>query len=203
MKAVKLTEVGNRADLGSSKLYGNPDAPENFEWPCIIDEDDVYDLSFMCQLNLRELSDARPDVPLPKDGMLYFFYDLDAMAFSPFDETAARVILYRGNEPLDELCLQDEEGNDLCNPVRKLTPATEDVQNGAGHRLFGLPRGYSEADYPRPIRDWVLLLQIDSTETVKFEENGALCFFIEPQRLAALDFSDVRVMLLPSDEENS
>lgn len=200
MKAVNLNAVSDRAAAGSSKLYGNPDVPEVFQWPSIIDEDDIYDLSFMCQINLRELAGVLPDSPLPEDGMLYFFYDLDAMAFSPFDTTAARVILYRGNEPLDELCLQDEDGNDLCHPVKKLTAeAAEDGsrQNGEGHRLFGLPMGWDTEDYVRPITNWVMLLQIDSTDRVRFEDNGALCFFIERERLEAADFSDVRVMIIP------
>lgn len=203
MKAVTLKEISGRAAAGSSKLYGNPDVPEDFQWPSIIDEDDIYDLSFMCQINLWELSGVWPDSPLPPDGMLYFFYDLDAMAFSPFDTTAAKVILCRGNEPLDELCLQDEDGNDLCNPVKKLTAVlSEDasLQNGDGHRLFGLPLGYDTEAYCRPIEGWVMLLQIDSTDTVKFESDGALCFFIEKERLAAADFSDIRVMIIPRGE---
>ena len=198
MKAVILNAEPGRVSAGSSKLYGNPDVPEDFEWPSIIDEDDIYDLSFMGQLNLRDLAAIYPDSPLPKEGMLYFFYDLDAMAFSPFDTTAARVFLYRGSEPLDELCLQDEDGNDLCHPVLRLKfEDSADGTNGEGHRLFGLPMGYGSDEYPRPIGGWVMLLQIDTTKRVPFEDRGALCFFIEAEKLAKEDFSDVRVMIVP------
>lgn len=198
-QAVAL-ELAGEPWPGTTKLYGNPDVPENFEWPCIIDEDDIYDLSFLCQLNLRELADAFPLCPLPKTGMLYFFYDLDAMAFSPFDTTAARVYLRAEDEPLEELCLQDEDGNDLAHPALRLRFAECPAENGPGHRLFGLPRGYRTADYERPISGWVMLLQLDSTDAVPFEDNGSLCFFIQRERLTAGDFSDVRVLLLKREE---
>ena len=195
MKAVHLKVIPEKASVGTTKLYGNPDVPEEFDWPSIVDEDDIYDLAFMGQINLTELAAFAPDSSLPKVGMLYFFYDLDAMAFSPFDETAARVILYGGTEPLEELCLEDEDGNALCNPVMKAEFA--DVGEDGGHRLFGLPLGYEADTYPRPIEGWVMLMQIDSTDEVEFEDGGALCFFIEEDKLAAADFSNVRVMIVP------
>ncbi len=201
MKAVYLKEVSGVPAEGDSKLYGNPDVTEDFEWPSIIDEDDIYDLAFMGQINLQELTACCPDHPLPKKGMLYFFYDLDAMAFSPFDETAARVIYYGGDEPLEELCLRDEDGNDLCSPPRKLSAELAGAlpENGGGHKLFGVPVGYASDAYPRPIEGWVMLLQISSVNDVAFEDGGTLCFFIEPAKLAAADFSDVRVMIVPCE----
>ena len=123
------------------------------------------------------------------------------MAFSPFDETAARVVFYGGSEPLEELCLQDEDGNDLSNPAVKLSvERTEDSpENGGGHKLFGIPVGYEAANYSRPIEGWVMLLQISSNENVEFEDGGTLCFFIEPDKLRNGDFSDVRVMIVPKE----
>ena len=197
MKAVSLAKVPGKPTTGGTKLYGNPDVPEVFEWPSIVDEVDIYDLAFMGQVNLYELASALPENSLPKEGMLYFFYDLDAMAFSPFDETAARVIFYRGGKPLEELCLEDENGNSLSSPVVKLEMSAAAEDNAEGHKLFGLPLGYGEEKYPRPIEGWVMLMQIDSTAKVPFEDNGALCFFVEPEKLAAADFSDVRVMIVP------
>ncbi len=202
MKGIILNTVSRKATAGSTKLYGNPDVPETFEWPSIVDEDDIYDLSFMGQINLTSLAAVFPDNPLPKAGMLYFFYDLDAMAFSPFDETAARVILCGGTEPLEELSLEDEEGNSLCNPVMRVDFSAQAVESDDGekcHRLFGLPVGYMAEAYPRPIEGWVMLMQIDSTDEVEFEDGGALCFFIAPDKLAAADFSDVRVMIVPKE----
>ena len=195
MKPIQMKLTIGKAAVGATKLYGNPDVPGTFEWPAIVDEDDIYDLTFMGQVNLWELAAASPDAPLPKQGMLYVFYDLDAMAFSPFDETAARVILWNGEAPLEELCLEDEGGNSLCYPIRAV--AFEEAEKGDGHQLFGLPRGYDTACYPRPIEGWVMLLQIPSTDTVAFEGGGSLCFFIAPDRLEQGDFSDVRVMIVP------
>ena len=196
MNAVYLNEAEGAALLGTTKLFGNPDVTDEFEWPSIIDEDDIYDLTFMGQINLRELAEICPDNPLPKTGMLYFFHDYDAMAFSPFDKTAARVLYCGTDRNLEELCLQDEDGNDLSNPPRKLSFANEG--ENSCHKLFGLPAGYEAADYPRPIEGWVMLMQISTTEDAKFENGGSLCFFVEADKLAKADFSDVRVMIVPN-----
>ncbi len=193
MKAVYLNETSGAPLPGTTKLFGNPDVTEDFEWPSIIDEDDIYDLTFMGQINLRELAALCPDNALPKAGMLYFFYDLDAMAFSPFDETAARVIYTADDKDLEELCLQDEDGNDLSDPPVKISISQIE---GNGHKLFGLPTGYASAEYPRPIEGWVMLMELISTENAEFEDDGSLCFFIEEAKLAAADFSDVRVMIV-------
>lgn len=196
MNEIYLNKTEGAPMLGASKLLGNPDVPDHFEWPSIIDEDDIYDLTFMGQLNLRDLSALCPGNPLPKSGMLYFFYDLDAMAFSPFDETAARVIFTASNDGLEELCLQDEDGNDLSDPPIKLNISSS-RDKGCGHKLFGLPDGYTSEKYPRPIEDWVMLLQLESSEDIEFEDGGSLCFFIHPEKLEKADFSDVRVMIVP------
>ena len=195
MNEIYLNKVEGAPLPGTSKLFGNPDVAEDFEWPSIIDEDDIYDLTFMGQLNLRELTALVPEHPLPKSGMLYFFYDLDAMAFSPFDETAAKVIFTDSNAGLEELCLQDEDGNDLSDPPIKLGLGTS-AANGSCYKLFGLPKGFTSAKYPRPIEDWTMLLQLESSEAVEFEDGGTLCFFIHPDKLEKADFSDVRVMIV-------
>ena len=198
MKTVYLNESAGAALPGTTKLFGNPDVPEDFEWPSIIDEDDIYDLAFMGQISLRELTSLCPDHPLPKAGMLYFFYDLDAMAFSPFDKTAARVIYCADPKNLEELCLQDEDGNDLSDPPIKLSITQE--ESAGSHKLFGAPTGYASAEYPRPIEGWVMLMELRSTETAEFENGGNLCFFMEADKLANADFSDVRVMIVPNDK---
>lgn len=74
---IKKSVKEDYSKLGSSRLCGYPDLPQEFEWPIINEvSDELYndDLGllklFLCQINLEEL----PDIgKLPKKGMLYFF----------------------------------------------------------------------------------------------------------------------------------
>jgi len=45
-----------------------------------------------------------------------------------------------------------------------------------------------------------MLMQISSCDRAEFEDGGSLCFFIEADKLAASDFSDVRVMIVSNDK---
>lgn len=58
--------------LGTSKLGGAPDLPDDIAWPSWCG----YDQSFIAQINLAELSSPSP---LPSSGLLSFFYTLGAM----------------------------------------------------------------------------------------------------------------------------
>ena len=52
----------------------------------------------MAQINLAEIADLDIDGVLPSRGMLYFFYELETMAwgFDPKDRGCARVLYYEG-----------------------------------------------------------------------------------------------------------
>jgi Domain of unknown function (DUF1963) len=58
--------------LGQSKIGGKPHVPQNFEWPCE-DNDEDMPLQFIAQINLEELSKADFDQLLPSNGMIWFF----------------------------------------------------------------------------------------------------------------------------------
>lgn len=57
-------------ELGQSKIGGNPDMPNNENWP--IDKNGKK-LAFLSQINFEELQSY--NFEMPKKGILYFFYD--------------------------------------------------------------------------------------------------------------------------------
>ena len=96
--------------VGCSKIGGKPDLPIGFEWfyyegKAYTDDEGVYNesgvvknrpLSFLAQINCEEVHEFDTEKVLPSKGMLYFFYELEAMTwgFSPGDKGSARVYYY-------------------------------------------------------------------------------------------------------------
>lgn len=64
-----------------SKWWGDPDMPENMQYPTMtVEEDgDTYDypLTFICQINCEDIASLDPEGRLPHEGMLYFFAAID------------------------------------------------------------------------------------------------------------------------------
>ena len=64
-----------------SKWWGDPDMPEQMEYPTIevSEEGETYDypLTFICQINCEDIAPFDPDGRLPHEGMLYFFAAMD------------------------------------------------------------------------------------------------------------------------------
>jgi uncharacterized protein YwqG len=67
--SIRLTPGGT----GASRLGGSPDLPPDFEWPSWQDRR----LGFVAQLALDEVAAVEPGVPLPNEGRLLVFWDLD------------------------------------------------------------------------------------------------------------------------------
>ena len=191
----RISKPENKLAIGSSRLFGNPDVWDGFEWPCIEENGEKYDLTFMGQINCIEAAVFNDDSPLPEMGMLYFFYDLDTMPEMPHDKSA-RVIWYNGGmSGLHEMMLTDEDGNNMAFPELKI----DFEAAGADKSTFCLLPGDSIPDSTGnydSIMDWTALLQLVSFETedveIRFKDGGMLCFYIEYNNLSAYDFSDVR-----------
>ena len=80
--AIKLTlQHSERVLFCSSKWWGDPDMPENMQYPTIeVTEDGEtfdYPLTFVCQINCEDLAAFDPENKLPHEGMLYFFAAMD------------------------------------------------------------------------------------------------------------------------------
>lgn len=64
-----------------SKWWGDPDIPENMQYPTMeVNEDGEtfdYPLTFVCQINCEDIAPFDKDGKLPHEGMLYFFAAID------------------------------------------------------------------------------------------------------------------------------
>lgn len=89
--------------IGYSKYGGQPDVPENFQWPL---DDKNRPLSLLLQINCSEFTTLDHEGFLPTSGHLYFFYELGEQNWEGA-ENSIRVIyidtqqldLYRANYP--------------------------------------------------------------------------------------------------------
>ena len=64
-----------------SKWWGDPDMPENMQYPTmeVTEDGETYDypLTFICQINCEDIARFDPEGHLPHEGMLYFFAAFD------------------------------------------------------------------------------------------------------------------------------
>lgn len=81
--------------IGASKLGGLPDLPANIGWP----DCEGAPLAFIGQISLREIPSPSP---LPRDGIVSFFYDnaQSAWGFDPKDQSSFRVLYFPMPEEL-------------------------------------------------------------------------------------------------------
>ena len=188
---LKISKPTDKLPAGSSKLFGNPDVWDGFEWPHIEENGEKYDLTFLCQINCTEVSALEKEGWLPQSGILYFFYDLDTMP-EMSNSRSARVLWYNGElSALHEMLLTDEDGNSLSFSEQKIDFEASDADEESYSLLLGDMT--QRCDF---IKDNLPLLRIGSLETedaeIRFKGNGALCFYIEKEKLGACDFSEVK-----------
>ena len=202
---LKTKYIDKKLPVGASKLFGAPDIYDGFVWPTIEVDGEVYDLSFIGQINLKEVASYDKEGLLPKEGMLYFFYDLDEMPFEPSNLKACKVLYCESAENLESITYVDEDGEDLS--FREMAVEFENVEDGflaeddSTHLLLGEPSLDYGFSY-ECIEDWQMLFQLDSIETedicINFTDEGVLCFYIDKEKLKNKDFSDVRIMQIYS-----
>ncbi len=95
--------------VGASRLGGKPDLPPEAEWP--------GGLCFIGQVNLRETAGYDTDHLLPKQGMLYFFYNArdQPTGLNPADKGQWAVLFYDG-DPARLSPRQPADGAASLNP---------------------------------------------------------------------------------------
>lgn len=69
--SIRLTKAEVGAASIRSRLGGAPDLPPDFTWP----DWNGKELAFLGQLDLAEVAALAPDLPLPRHGLLAFFYE--------------------------------------------------------------------------------------------------------------------------------
>ena len=80
--AIKLgLQKTERILFCGSKWWGDPDMPENMQYPTMeVTEDGEtfdYPLTFICQINCEDIAPYDKEGKLPHEGMLYFFAAID------------------------------------------------------------------------------------------------------------------------------
>lgn len=106
----------NNIAFGQTKIGGRPDLPTNISWVTetnLVEKKEkkffvfnnkkqeliTKSLSFIAQINLSEVSKFDTENLLPKEGLLYFFYNAeqDAWGFDPKDQNKFKVLYFDGN----------------------------------------------------------------------------------------------------------
>ena len=80
--AIRLTlNKTERILFCGSKWWGDPDMPENMQYPTVevIEDGEKFDypLTFICQINCEDIAPFDKEGRLPHEGMLYFFGAID------------------------------------------------------------------------------------------------------------------------------
>lgn len=129
--------------IGQSKIGGNPDLPKGTEWF----NAEVVDtpLTFICQINLPEITKFDTDNKLPESGMLYLFYDcdLDGMpwGYDPTDGYGKKVFFYDGDMSLLERTAPPENIEDHGGVFRSMRLSFEsrtelpDISSSVGEKI--------------------------------------------------------------------
>jgi hypothetical protein len=149
LKSIRLNP-GKRSAQAVTRLGGRPNLPKEIPWPV---REDGQPLSFVAQLDLSALPEIR-NLPLPKVGSLFFFYDVVEMpwGFDPNDRGCSQVIYAPSSLAASGLRAPhrdlDEEGRfkglSLAATVETTQPGAD--APGPVHRVGATPmksRGHS------------------------------------------------------------
>ena len=168
--AIKLTlEKTERILFCGSKWWGDPDMPENMQYPTmeVNDEGETFDypLTFVCQINCEDIAPFDKEGKLPHEGMLYFFAAIDdyigyeSPVQNPVGEwPKGRLVVKYAKainfETFQTCMLVGDEDEQLTEPELTITfSECEDSENG-----IKMLAGVEDEGYP----DHVSLLQIAS-----------------------------------------
>lgn len=186
--AIKLTlNKTERILFCGSKWWGDPDMPENMQYPTVeVTEDgETYDypLTFICQINCEDIAQYDKDGKLPHEGMLYFFAAIDEWLGyeSPTTQGIGEwpkghvVVKYAKSinfETFQTCMLVDDEDQQLTDTELEII-FTDCEDDAAGIKLLGNSSNKKvKAEYP----DLGNLLQITADETsgIQFPEEMTL-----------------------------
>ena len=205
---IKLeTHLADDALTGQSKWWGEPDMPDELDWPAVtVTEDgETYDdpLTFVCQLRCDDIAALDPEGLLPHEGMLYFFAALDyylgyldTPAYPGLGEWQQKYFRVLYSPSLDALHTHRTlypDGSPATMPAEAITFSTCTEADG-GINMLRLP-------YMDEVREempgMLSLLQIDCEDrwNLTFHDCGMLHFLIHPEDLHARRWDKVRCYL--------
>ena len=193
--AIKLTlNQTERVLFCGSKWWGDPDMPENMQYPTIeVTEDGEtfdYPLTFVCQINCEDIAALDPDNKLPHEGMLYFFAALDKWIGydSPTQNDLGEwskghfVVKYAkaiNFETFQSCMLVDDEDQALTERELEIV-FSECADDEKCIKLLGAP---SDPAVAQKYSDLLNLLQIVRSENLDVEFDGELNLLMKPSDL--------------------
>lgn len=123
---IRITYRKNDTPLSllCSRIGGKPAVPPNFVWPYYTGslygekESKSRPLSFMAQINLKDIAGLDEENILPPSGILSFFYELETMTwgFDPEDKGSAKVFYFPDESDLRLADFPDELDEDSKLP---------------------------------------------------------------------------------------
>ena len=193
--AIKLTlNHTERVLFCGSKWWGDPDMPENMQYPTIeVTEDgETYDypLTFICQINCEDIASLDQEGRLPHEGMLYFFAALDKWLGydSPTKNDLGEwskghfVVKYAKTinfETFQSCMLVDDEDRTLTEREMEIV-FSECADDEKCIKLLGTP---SSAEVSGKYPELINFLQIVRDENLPLEFDGELNLMIKPSDL--------------------
>ena len=164
----------------ASKWWGDPDFPEQMEYPTVkvTDEDgDTFDypLTFICQINCEDIAAFDPENRLPPEGMLYFFgaiaellgYESPVRTCIGEWPKGRMVVKYAKSinfETFQSCMLVGDEGESLTDQELEIT-FEECAEDAEGIKMLGTP---ADDQTRSENKDLVNLLQIDEDDVAGF-----------------------------------
>ncbi len=198
-KAIRLVKTMERH---VSKFGGQPNLPENVEWPL---NPEGVELDFLAQIHCPELP---PGFGLPTTGTLFFFYDWAEMPWGNDEKDKKYWKVIYSEAPLPETLRRRRSEREDYGEFKEVfltfevfesnvTDAENFGEENGHHQMLGYPL-YIQEENMAPGK--VLLLQIDTDE----EDNGPcwmwgdcgrLFFWISPKDLASRRFDRIEFVL--------
>ena len=198
--AIKINILPTAEDLaGKSHWWGFPDLPEAFEWPC--DEDGNL-LTFICQINLEDISELDSENRLPHKGMIWFFAELDYFlgdldapcgGTGEWEPGTFKVLYSEDNSDLLTHEYYWEDGEPAVLPAEEMTFEAAS-ETDFGFKLLGMPA--MTEGYENENEGLMSLLQMDEEERwgLRFFDCGTVNFMI-PVKRTNDDFSNISFCL--------
>ena len=195
--AIRLTlNKTERILFCGSKWWGDPDMPENMQYPTIeVTEDGEtfdYPLTFICQINCEDIAPFDKEGKLPHEGMLYFFGAIDewlgyesptrqGMGEWPKGHVAIKYAKTINFETFQTCMLVDDDEQQLTE--RELEIVFSECEDEAdGIKLLGKPaKDNVRAEYP----DLGNLLQLasDAAGGMEFPDGTTLTIMMKDSDL--------------------
>ena len=193
--AIKLSlQPTERILFCGSKWWGDPDMPQNMEYPSIeVTEDGQtydYPLTFICQINCEDIAAFDTEGKLPHEGMLYFFAALDKWLGydSPTQNGNGEwskghfVVKYAKTvnfETFQSCMMVDDEGEGLTEREMEIVFSECDDDERCV-KLLGTPSSSAVRENYPSLKN---LLEIVKDTNLEFESDGCLNAMIKESDL--------------------